>query len=152
MTPQEKQELKKHLKSISEILVRNTPKEKLKDFEGIELAIREHFFEKIKFRNSRFFLSTATQTSAGRARKIKSIVGAVKITSRQSEKLSLKKNTRNSPFLEKCCLLLTANCSFQNAEVDIEKLTGIKVSSSSQHRLVEKYDFPTVRQKSPYPL
>ncbi|MDV2999538.1 MAG: hypothetical protein N5P05_004538 (plasmid) [Chroococcopsis gigantea SAG 12.99] len=47
MTPQEKQELKKHLKSISEILVRNTPKEKLKDFEGIELAIREHFFEKI---------------------------------------------------------------------------------------------------------
>jgi hypothetical protein len=47
MTPQEKQELKAHLKSISEILVRNTPKEKLKDFEGIELAIREHFLQEI---------------------------------------------------------------------------------------------------------
>jgi hypothetical protein len=73
----------------------------------------------------------------------------VKITSRQAEKLFFKKSTRNSPFLEKCCLLLTANCSFQNAEVDLEKLTGIKVSSSSQHRLVEKYNFPETAAHKP---
>ena len=48
--------------------------------------------------------------------------------------------------MEKCCLLLVANESFENAVIlpqaveDIEMLTGIKVSSSSQHRLVKKYE------------
>jgi hypothetical protein len=42
MTPEEKQKLNEHLKEISEILVNNTPKENLKDFESIELAVREH--------------------------------------------------------------------------------------------------------------
>jgi hypothetical protein len=43
--------------------------------------------------------------------------------------------------LEKCCLLLVANESFEDAEKDILMITGIKVSSSSQHRLVVKYEF-----------
>ena len=43
--------------------------------------------------------------------------------------------------MEKCCLLLVANESFENAEEDIEMLTGIKVSGSSQHRLVKRYKF-----------
>ena len=36
---------------------------------------------------------------------------------------------------------MVANESFEDAEQDIEMITGIKVSSSSQHRLVEKYEF-----------
>ncbi len=47
MTPQEKQELKQHLAKISEILLKNTSPDKLKDFESIELTIREHFLEEI---------------------------------------------------------------------------------------------------------
>lgn len=43
--------------------------------------------------------------------------------------------------MQKCCLLLVANESFKSAEQDIEMLTGIKISSSTQHRLVEKYEF-----------
>ena len=39
MTPEEKQKLKEHMRSISEILVKNTPSYSLKNFESIELAI-----------------------------------------------------------------------------------------------------------------
>ncbi|ELP57024.1 hypothetical protein O53_1636 [Microcystis aeruginosa TAIHU98] len=42
-------------------------------------------------------------------------MGKVEITERQSEKLALEKNSRLSPFLEKCCLRLVANESFENA-------------------------------------
>lgn len=74
-------------------------------------------------------------------------MGKVKITERQSEKLALEKNSRLSPFLEKCCLRLVANESFENAEKDIEMMTGIKVSGSSQHRLVQRYEFAPVEVK-----
>jgi len=47
-------------------------------------------------------------------------------------------------MLEKCCLRLAANESFENAESDIEMMTGMKVSHSSQHRLVQRYEFPSV--------
>lgn len=67
-------------------------------------------------------------------------MGRVNITSNQAKKLTLKSHTRLSPFLEKCCLLLIANESFDRAEIDIKKLTGVQVSSSSQHRLLEKYE------------
>jgi hypothetical protein len=42
MNTQEQQELQQHLQAISKLLVKNTPKEQLKDLESIELAIREH--------------------------------------------------------------------------------------------------------------
>ena len=86
-------------------------------------------------------METATETRAGRVRKVGSIVGKIEITEKQAQKLSLKKNTRLSPVLEKCCLLLVANESFEDAEEDILMMTGIAVSGSSQHRLVEKYEF-----------
>ena len=48
---------------------------------------------------------------------------------------------RRSPLLEKCCFLLSASESYQNASVDLATLTGIKVSHSSQHRLVQRQEF-----------
>lgn len=47
-----------------------------------------------------------------------------------------------SPNLEKCCLLLVGNESFANAEKDLKMLTGIYVPHSTQHRLLERYEFP----------
>ena len=44
----------------------------------------------------------------------------------------------SSPQLEKCCLLLSANESYARAEQDIEVLTGITVSHSTQQRLVHR--------------
>jgi hypothetical protein len=58
----------------------------------------------------------------------------VRVSSKKSRELGLKSGARRSPVLEKCCLLLTANESFQNAERDVELLMGIKVGHSCQHR------------------
>lgn len=78
----------------------------------------------------------------GQQRQIKSCVGSITIASKQSQKLGLRKSTRLSPHLEKCCLLLVSNKSFANAEQDLELLTGVRVPHSTQHRLVERYQFP----------
>ena len=47
-----------------------------------------------------------------------------------------------SPHLEKCCLLVVSNESFINAEQDIVVLTRIKISHSTQHRLINNYHLP----------
>jgi hypothetical protein len=41
-------------------------------------------------------------------------------------------------LLEKCCLLLSANESYQNAEKDMLLLTGLKIGHSTHHRKVQK--------------
>ena len=52
-----------------------------------------------------------------------------------------------SPYLEACCLRLSANVSYQRAAEDIEYCTGIAVSKSVQQRLVHRQAFalPSVR-------
>jgi len=45
-------------------------------------------------------------------------------------------------LLEKCCLLLSANESYQNAESDLYLLTGLKVGHSTQHRKVNQIQLP----------
>lgn len=66
------------------------------------------------------------------------------VTEGQAGKLGCRKKSRFSPFVEKCCLRLVANESFSRAGEDIEMMTGVKVSASSQHRLVEKTWFEPV--------
>ena len=50
--------------------------------------------------------------------------------------------------MEKCCLLISANESYQMAEKDLEIFTGVKVSHSTLHRLVKRQEFelPTSKQ------
>lgn len=52
-------------------------------------------------------------------------------------------------MLEKCCLLLAANESFQDAENDLKVLTGVEVGHSTHHRQVQKVaqELPNVKQK-----
>ncbi len=78
-----------------------------------------------------------------------SIIGKIEITEKQALKLGLEKNNRLSPLLEKCCLRLVANESFEHAEEDIKMTTGMEVSGSSQHRLVQRYDSRGRRERSP---
>lgn len=59
--------------------------------------------------------------------------------------MKLKKGNRLSPQIEKCCLLLVGNESFINAERDLKILTGIEVSHSTQHRLVNSYELPVAK-------
>lgn len=48
---------------------------------------------------------------------------------------------------EKCCLRLSANESYQNTEVEIEALTGMKVGHTTLHRLVQRTEFSVTDAK-----
>jgi hypothetical protein len=45
-------------------------------------------------------------------------------------------------MLEKCCLRLCANESYQSAEAEIEALTGVKVGHTTHQRLILRQDLP----------
>lgn len=44
-------------------------------------------------------------------------------------------------------MLLSANVSYTNTAQDLESLTGLKISPSTQQRLVQRYEFTAVRVK-----
>lgn len=66
------------------------------------------------------------------------------ISEKQGERLGLKAYTRWSPYLEKCCLLVSANASYERAAEDVSVLTGVTVSGSTQQRLVHRQRFEPV--------
>lgn len=67
---------------------------------------------------------------------------------RQAEQLGVPHHSRMSRGLEKACLRLSANESFQSAEAEIAALTGIAVGHSTQQRLVgrQHFELPEVKQ------
>ena len=75
-------------------------------------------------------------------------MGKLSITEKQAQKLELRPRNQWSPYLEKCCLLLSANESYQRAEEDIKILTGIKVSHGTQQRMIHRQRFETPQLES----
>ncbi len=65
------------------------------------------------------------------------MLGILNLTSGQAERLRIEPYSRYSPLLEKCCLLLSANESYRNAERDTLLLTGVKVGHSTHQRKVK---------------
>ncbi len=55
-------------------------------------------------------------TNQGKPRQVKSCLGVLKLKSQQTQRLGLRSHSQLSPLLEKCCLRLSANESYQNAE------------------------------------
>jgi len=70
------------------------------------------------------------------------------LSQNQAEALGLAPYSRMSRALEKACLRLSANESFQDAEEDIAALTGIAVGHSTQQRLVgrQNFELPSAKQ------
>ena len=71
------------------------------------------------------------------------IIGRLSLSEQQGCRLGLKARSQLSPHLERCCLLLSANESYEDAAQDIAVLTGLSVSKSTQQRLVHRQDFPS---------
>ena len=71
------------------------------------------------------------------------------MTEKQAQKLGLKPYTQLSPIMEKNCLRLSANESYQNAEADIEALTGVRISHSTMQRLVGRQEWTLPDAKQP---
>jgi hypothetical protein len=55
MTPEEAKQLQAHLEAAAAILFKNTPAEQLKNFESIELAVRDHMLEQVSPQMGNFF-------------------------------------------------------------------------------------------------
>lgn len=72
---------------------------------------------------------------------MKSILGELSITSKQAQKLEVPSSNQLSPYLQICCLRVSANVSYEDAASDIEYFTGVRVSHSSQQRLVHRQNF-----------
>lgn len=53
----------------------------------------------------------------------------------------MQPSSQISPYLEKCCLRVSANHSYRQASEEIAILTGIAVSAKTQQRLVHRQDF-----------
>jgi hypothetical protein len=83
-----------------------------------------------------------TNTTAGRVKRLTSIIGNIAVSEKQATRLKLDSNQRRSNYLEECCLRASANVSYENAARDIEKYTGIKVSAKTQQRIVYRHKFP----------
>ncbi len=92
-------------------------------------------------RNRGFFIETVSGTTRGRKRTIDSLLGQLSISEKQAPILEVKAYTRWSPYVEKCCLLLSANESYQRAAEAIQMLTGGAVAHSTQQRLVQHQTF-----------
>lgn len=88
-----------------------------------------------------FFIQQSTNTIAGRQRTVKSSIGELVITEKQAKKLGVKPRIQISEYLEKCCLLVSANNSYERTEEDIAILLGIRISHSTQQRLVHRHNF-----------
>ena len=65
MTPEQKEELERHLKAIADILVDNTPEEQLASFEGIETALRDHWLTTLGPAIGDFFLHQQQEPKQG---------------------------------------------------------------------------------------
>ncbi|MGD2182962.1 ISKra4 family transposase [Lusitaniella coriacea] len=145
MTPEETKELDNALETVAAILFKHTPPEQLQDFESLERSVRDHLLEQVSPRVGNFFKSNAIGTLSGRKRKVQSCLGVLRVSQKQAVKLGLKDRTRLSPLLEKSCLLLSANVSYENAARDLQVLTGISVSHSTQQRLVQRTQWSEVQ-------
>jgi hypothetical protein len=75
-------------------------------------------------------------------RQLKSILGKLPISSGQAQMLQVKSCTQISPYLESCCVRSSANVSYENAALDVEFFTGIRVPAKTQQRLVHRQKFP----------
>ena len=82
-------------------------------------------------------------------RQIKSIIGELVITSKQAEKLELKSHSQISPYLEACCLRISASISYERTGEEVEYLTGMKISKSVQQRLINKQKFELPSAEAP---
>jgi hypothetical protein len=65
----------------------------------------------------------------------------LRLTEGQAQRLGVEARTQVSPHLQRCCLILSANESYEHAAVDLEILTGMRISKSAQHRLVHRVSF-----------
>ncbi len=111
-----------------------TPPEQLTTLGGIEQAVREQM-QKHVMPEVGVFLSQRQQERQQDARaRLKVSAGELSLTSGQAQQLGVAAHTRLSPYLELCCLRVSANVSYEHTEKDVELFTGMRVPAKTQQR------------------
>lgn len=90
MTPEKAQRLKACIQEIAAILYEETNAKELTSLESIEKTVRQQMLEQVSPLSRPFFIQQVTQTNIGKARKIKSCVGVLKLKSKQAQRIGLK--------------------------------------------------------------
>lgn len=141
MSQEKREQIQAHAIAIAELLFDEVPQEQLQTLEDIEVTVRQQILEHVSPAIGFFFIATRTGTTAGRIRTVKSSIGVLNITEQQAKVLQVKPYTQISPHLEKCCLLVSANESYEHSAQDLIMLTGMAVGHSIQQRLVHRQEF-----------
>ncbi len=136
MLSENEKRIKELCQELGQCLYEQSQVEKFNNLAEIEETVRDLMIGVCQPRNRYFFVKTSTGETAGRTRKVKSILGELPITEKQAKKLEVKPRTQMSPMLEKNCLLLSGDESYEKSAQKIKSLTGIAVSHSTQQRLV----------------
>ena len=71
------------------------------------------------------------------------------MSQKQGQALGVEVGKKISPYLELCCLRISANVSYAHAESDVALLTGMVVSDNTQQRLVQSTHFPVALAEQP---
>jgi hypothetical protein len=88
------------------------------------------------------FFSGGGVHRSGKQRHVQSCLGEVTISQRQGKRLNLAAHTQVSPALQKCCLRLCAQSSYQQAEANLKTVMGLSIGHSCLHRLVGRVELP----------
>jgi hypothetical protein len=140
-----KAELQAHARAIAALLYEEADAEQVQTLAGIEETVRLSCWS-MSVQKSEFFYRNEQRHDPRTLPDLDSILGELTVTEQQAQRLEVKAYTQWSPYLERCCLLLSANESYDNAETDIEVLTGVAVSHSTQQRMVHRqtFDLPEI--------
>lgn len=90
-------------------------------------------------------MQTTCPVPGERSRRVVSILGDLWLSAQQAQALSVPPRVKHSSYLEQCCLRMCAKASYQQAELDVAMLTGIRVSAKTQERMVKRVDLPEAR-------
>jgi hypothetical protein len=148
MSPESEALADEYTTKLARLMFEHTEPEKLKDFESMEVEIRDQIIKRIAPKIGEFFFSEGGKKCSGKKRKIKSMVGEVEISQKQAKKLGLSPKIPLSPAFKKACLRLCAKSSYQQAEEDMSELLGFKVGHSTLHRLVQRTELPLAQPET----
>jgi len=121
--------LQEHIQAIAKILYEDTSAEQLTTLAGIEQAVRNQMQKHVMPEVGVFCHSSYRhkRRTPAHPQKHSWRTASNKPT---SPTLRVRSHT-TSPYLELCCLRVSANVSYQHAEEDVELFTGIQVAAKT---------------------
>ncbi len=131
---------KKLLRELAELLWEEAQAENPQTLEDIERILRrqgrEHIFpELMPFFAQRVAGPAEEKGKQSTQRHLQTLLGRVRLSRGQAQRLQVRPQTQNSPLLERSLLVCAARSSFAQAEKDVALLLGVSVSDSTLRRL-----------------